>query len=99
MLLAGIQKKSLDVGSPPEACGDKLRGHDDWISDVYVALCLRTGQNRRAIRESTPGCPLCKITEEAKIRGQNESEMLLIPSPIVYHYIPFRPFDHDRSPK
>jgi hypothetical protein len=27
MLLAGIQKKSLDARSPLKACGDWLRGH------------------------------------------------------------------------
>ena len=31
--------------------------------------------------------------------GRNESEMLLIPLPIVYYYIALRPFGHDRSPK
>jgi hypothetical protein len=41
MVLAGIRKKSLNAGSPPKACGDKLRGYDDWMSDtIYVSLYI-----------------------------------------------------------
>lgn len=34
--LAGIQRESLEACPPPEACGDRLRGHDAWMSDTRL---------------------------------------------------------------
>ena len=36
MLVAGIQKESLDARSPLRACGDRLRGHDGCELDTQL---------------------------------------------------------------
>jgi len=59
MLLAGIQKESLDARSLPKAFRDKLRGHDKCILNTHLCgavsvLLLDLFQKACKRRESLP---------------------------------------------